>query len=287
MTVIAYTARYITQEQLERAYRRLGHVSSAPAWSTSLLIDENLRMSWACRVLHPRDPVLEEEYGRRGGHAWHVIAGAGELDWPPLRPEAEIWPVLLEREPVPSGPLAERRAVMLGKSSVEEMHRDQLRAHYLGNAHTRGGKRNPTDINFDPVVRDWTVTARALAAFVDAHRPPLLTAEQRVMEQGVRVAELEAELASATQGLHRLMRNAAREQDGVLRRGFKQDMSRWGGVSRPTVNSILSAAGGCEGAVPDEDGGIHPWPHSHSAADVPEHTGTEDMSPTGAQEQAP
>jgi hypothetical protein len=258
VTRIEYTRNYVTQVELSRAYQRLGHTSTAPAWSAVLLIDIGLTMSWACPVLHP--PEVREQYP--AGHEWHVIAEAGELDWPPLRPEEEIWSALLKRQPVPTGDLAQRQARFLGKT-VEEMHRDHLRQHFLSDSHIGGMKRNPTDVNFDPLVRDWDVTARELADFIDSHRPPKLTAEQRVMAQGVRLAELEAAVASTKASLGHLMRNAARDQGERPRRGFKSDMSRWGGVSRPTVDAWLSDGGCCEGAVPDEDGTTHPS-HTHT-----------------------
>ncbi|MFB7896054.1 hypothetical protein ACFC1B_06965 [Streptomyces xiamenensis] len=249
MTRVEYTRNYVTQRELARAYERLGHRPTTEAWTATLLIDDVLTMRWVCPVLHPQE--LSEEYP--AGHTWHLIAEAGELDWPPLRPEEEIWPALLERNPPPTGEQAERNARMLGRS-VEEMHREQLRQHYLGSAHIVGAKRNQTDVNFDPLVRDWDVTARELAAFLDTHRPPKLTAQQRVMVQGVHLAELEAVVASTKASLARLMRNAAREQGHPLPRGFKRDMAEWGGRSRPTVDAWLAEGGGCEGAVPDEDG---------------------------------
>ncbi|MEI5525549.1 hypothetical protein WB401_13390 [Streptomyces brasiliscabiei] len=252
MTAIEYTRNHVTQKELARAYQRLGHTSTAPDWAATLLIDVGLTMSWACPVLHP--PELRTEHSN--GHSWHVIAEAGELDWPPLRPESEIWPKLLAKDPVPTGEWAEKQARFLGKS-IEQMHHDRLRAHYLSSAHIPGpggnstaSKRNPTDVNFDPIVRDWDATARELAHFLDTHRPPKLTAEQRVMAQGVHLAELEAAVANTKASLGRLMRNAAGDQGDRARRGFKSDMSRWGGVSRPTVDAWLSDDG--EGDVPDE-----------------------------------
>jgi hypothetical protein len=253
VTVIAYTRNYVTQDQLGRAYRALGHTSTAPNWSATLLIDPNLRMTWACRVLEAPGP--DDDVPPR--QVWHVIAEAGELDWPPLRPETDIWPVLLAKDPPPTGERAESAAVMYGKS-VEEMHRDNLRRHYLGPAHIGTIKRNPTDVNFDPVVRDWAVTARELAEFVDTHRPPKLTSEQRVMEQGVQLAELEKAVATTKLSMARMMRNAARDQGDRLRRGFKSDLSRWSGMSRPTVDAWLSDAGCCEGVVPSESATPHP-----------------------------
>ncbi|MET9776096.1 hypothetical protein ABZ023_17880 [Streptomyces sp. NPDC006367] len=249
MTEIEYTANYVTQVELRRAYDRLGHTSTAPAWSAVLLIRPTLTMAWACPVL--ASPEEREE--RPSLSDWHVIAEAGELDWPPLKPEEEIWPALLAKHPVPTGEEAERSAAMWGQS-VEEMHRDHLRRHYLSDAHIGGMKRNKTDVNFDPVVRDWDVTARELAEFIDTHRPPRLTTEQRVMAQGVRLARLEAQVEIAKVSLARLMRNAARDQGEKLRHGFKADMVAWSGKSRPTVDAWLADSGCCEGAVPDEDG---------------------------------
>ncbi|MEU5181189.1 hypothetical protein AB0G49_14165 [Streptomyces longwoodensis] len=246
MTQIAWTANYVTQRELGLAYARLGHTSTAPAWAATLLIRPSLTMAWACRVLLP--DLAEEQPVE---HGWHIIAEAGELDWPPLRPEADIWPALLEREPVPTGEHAERQAALLGKT-VEEMHLAALRRHYLSDSHIGGMKRHKGDVNFDPIVRDWDVTARELAEFIDTHRPPKLTAEQRVMVQGVRLAELEAEAEQAKISLGRLMRNAAREHGGTLPRGFKANMTVYSGKSRPTVDAWLADTGCCEGAVPDE-----------------------------------
>jgi hypothetical protein len=258
MTEIRFATAYVTQEHLRRAYERLGHTSKTPTWSATLLIDLSLCLSWACPVLvEPETDEYPAVYG------WHVIAEAGELDWPPLKPESEIWPALLEKEPVPTGERAEREAQVWGHGSVEEWHREKLRLHYLSNAHIGGSKRNAMDVNFDPIVRDWDASARELAAFVDSHRPPKLTTEQRVMTQGVRRAQLIAELASTEASLSRLMRNAARDQDERPRRGFKADLSRWSGVSRPTVDAWLKDGGCCEGAVPDEDGTTHPG-HTHT-----------------------
>ncbi|MBF6333585.1 hypothetical protein [Nocardia transvalensis] len=253
MTEVVFTANYVTQVELAKAYRRLGHTCPTPAWSATLLISKGLSMAWGCPVLPPEE-LRDEEYPAR--HDWYVIADAGELDWPPLKPEEQIWPALLEKHPVPTGKQAEFAARAMGKASVEEAHREQLRHHYLGNAYIGGAKRNPTDVNFDPIVRDWDATARALADFLDAHRPPKLTSEQRVMAQGVRLAQLEAAVAATKMSLGHLMRNAAREtrvSGDKLRRGFKSDMSRWGGVSRPTVDAWLAAGGCCEGAVPGSD----------------------------------
>ncbi|RZF02889.1 hypothetical protein [Streptomyces albidoflavus] len=235
MTEIAYTATYVTQVELGRAYQQLGHSSSTRPWSATLLIGHELTMSWACRVL---DRNASEEDGTTR-HTWHVIAEAGELDWPPLRPEPEIWPALLEREPVPTGERAEREAQLLG-TSVEAMHRDRLRQHYLGPAHLSGLKRNATDVNFSPLVRDWAATARELASFIDSHRPPRLTVEQRVMEQGVRLAQLEAAAENAKASLARLLRNANHAQGEQPRHGFKSDLMRWAGKSRPTVDAWLA-----------------------------------------------
>ncbi|MGW8558148.1 hypothetical protein [Streptomyces tubercidicus] len=263
MTEIAYTRNYVTQEHLGRAYRRLGHTSTAPMWSATLLIRPGLTMAWACRLLE--DEELREDSPAR--HGWHVIAEAGELDWPPLRDEAEIWPALLAKHPVPSGPQAERQAEMYGES-IEEMHRSQLRRHYLGDAHIGKIKRNPIDINFDPIVRDWDASARELAAFIDAHRPPKLTADQRVMEQGVRLVELEAAVENTKIGLARLMRNARRDQGDEPRRGYKAKLQRWSGRSRPTVDAWLADGGCCEGAVLDDDG--TPLGHTHTDTDMEE-----------------
>lgn len=268
MTRIEFTGNYVTQAELSRAYRSLEHTPPVPSrWSAALLISRGLGMRWVCPVLHP--PELREEHS--AGHTWHVIAEAGELDWPPLRPESEIWPALLERDPVPTGDLAECQARFLSKN-VEEMHRDNLRRHFLGDAHIGGMKRNPSDVNFDPAVRDWDATARELAAFLDDHRPPKLTTEQRVMEQGVRLAELKAEVASTKASLGRLMRNAKRDQGNQAgRSGFKNDMAHWGGVTRPTVDAWLSDSDCCEGAVPDEDGTTH-TSHTHTCDNTQEQT---------------
>lgn len=254
MTEIAYTRNYVTQEQLRRAYARLDHTSRAPEWSATLLIDEGLDLWWACPVL---EPTIEFDGEPSVRSTWHIIAKAGELDWPPLKPEDEVWPALLAKEPVPTGERAERAAKMMGHSSVEDWHRDVLRQHYFGDAHIGGMKRNPTDVNFDPVARDWDATARELAAFIDTHRPPKLTSEQRVMVKGVEKAELEARLASVKVSLGHLMRNAARDQGPRLRHGFKSDMARWGDVTRPTVDAWLADGGCCEGAVPGENGHTH------------------------------
>ncbi|WP_329317288.1 hypothetical protein OG723_44625 (plasmid) [Streptomyces sp. NBC_01278] len=105
--------------------------------------------------------------------------------------------------------------------------------------------------------------ARELVTFIDSHRPPKLTAEQRVMSQGVRLSQLEAELENTKASLARLMRNAARDQGERPRRGFKSDLSRWAGVSRPTVDAWLNDGECCEGAVPDEDDTVHQG-HTHT-----------------------
>lgn len=249
MTRVEYTHQYVTQVELAKAFQRLGPpVAPVPDWSAILLIGISLTMSWACPVLEP--PEVREEYP--AAHGWHVIAEAGELDWPPLRPEEEIWPALLAREPIPTGVDAEQQARLLGVS-IEQMHRDNLRRHYLGDAHIGGMKRNPSDINFDALVRDWDATARELAAFLRSHHPPKLTAEQRVMAQGVRLAQLEAEVTNTKNSLAHLMRNAERQQGEHTRRGFRSDLARWGGVSRPTVGSWLSDGGG-EGSAPSSAG---------------------------------
>ncbi|MER5973309.1 hypothetical protein ABT112_26885 [Streptomyces sp. NPDC002055] len=256
MTEIAFTKNFVTQQHLGAAYRRLGHTSTAPAWSATLLISSGLGLSWACPVLAEQETT---ETSALSG--WHVIAEAGELDWPPLRPEEEIWPALLELHPVPTGEAAEQQARFLGAGTVEEWHREKLRRHYLSDAHIGSAKRNPSDVNFDPVVRDWETSARELADFIDSHRPPKLTTEQRVMAQGVRLAQLEAEVEATKESLSRLMRNARRDQGERPRRGFKADLARWSGASRPTVDTWLSGGGCCE-AVPDEDGTTHQG-HTH------------------------
>jgi len=258
MTAVAYTRHYVTQDELDRAYRRTGHTSTTPTWSATLLIYHGLEMAWACPVL--ASPLVRKEYPT--GHDWHLIAKAGELDWPPLRPEAQIWPALLAKHPLPTGKQAEFQAYQLGQS-IEEMHRENLRRHYLDDAHIGGRKRNPVDINFDPLVRDWDATARELADFIDTHRPPKLTAEHRVMVQGVHLAQLEARVEYTKTSLGKLMRNAAREQGPEPRNGFKADLKRWSGVSRPTVDSWLANSGCCEGDVPDEDGTTDPG-HNHT-----------------------
>ncbi|MER7497099.1 hypothetical protein ABT033_31440 [Streptomyces pharetrae] len=260
MTEIAYTANYVTQAELRRAYARLGHQSTTPAWSATLLISDDLSMAWACRVLEP--PELRQENPAASG--WHIIARAGELDWPPLRPEEEIWPALLAKDPVPTGKRAEQDAAFLGKT-VEEMHLDALRRHFLSDAHIGNVKRNKGDVNFDPVVRDWDATARELAVFLDTHRPPKLTATQRVMVQGVHLAELETAVAHAKVSLGRLMRNAAVGHGPKLPHGFKSEMAHYGGVSRPTVDAWLGDRGCCEPPVPDTDGTVQPSPNSHLA----------------------
>jgi len=250
MTTVEYTHQYVTQVELAKAFRRLNPpVPPAPTWSAVLLIDIGLTMSWACPVLEP--PEVQQEYP--AAHGWHIIAGAGELDWPPLRPEEEIWPALLAKDPIPTGKHAEDQAGFLGVT-VEKMHLDNLRRHYLSDAHLAGAKRNPRDINFAPLVRDWDVTARELADFLDSHRPPQLTAEQRVMAQGVRLAQLQTQVNNTKASLGHLMRNAARRHGEPLPRGFRSDLARWGGVSRPTVDSWLADDGGREAAVPTEDG---------------------------------
>ncbi|MFF0747355.1 hypothetical protein ACFYVL_43950 [Streptomyces sp. NPDC004111] len=259
MTQIAHTRSYITQTQLARAYHQLGH-RHAPEnqWDATLLIDENLVLWWACPALETLLPGEDGPPRQR----WHVIERAGELDWPPLRPEAEIWPALLERDPIPTSDQAERQAAMYGQS-VEERHRESLRRHYLGSAHLGTTKRNPTDVNFDPIVRDWSVTARELADFIDTHRPPKLSTEQRVMAQGARLVELEREIARTKDSLGHLMRNAAREQGDPLPRGYRAQLARWSGVTKPTVTAWLSDTGCCEDAVPDETS----TPHTHTPED--------------------
>ncbi|MEU6628392.1 hypothetical protein ABZ905_08870 [Streptomyces parvus] len=245
---IAYAENYRTQQELALAYRRLGHQATVNTWSATLLIHRGLTMSWACPVLlHEPDPELGDT--RIG---WHVIAEAGDLDYPPLRPEEEIWPALLAAHPTPTGEHAEQQARMLGKT-VEEAHHDHLRRHFLSDANIGFGKRNPTDVNFDPLVRDWDVTARQLAEFRDTHKPPKLTTEQRVMSKGAELATLEAEVDAAKVSLARLMRNAAQEQGDKPRYGFKADLHRWSGRARPTVEAWLNANGLCEAPVPSTD----------------------------------
>jgi hypothetical protein len=261
MTALAFTRNYITQQHLDRAYRDLGHTSKTREWEATLLIDDVLDMWWACPGLR----TAEERVERPAAHGWHIIAKAGELDWPPLRPEEEIWPALLAKEPVPTGERAEREARFLGRS-IEEAHMDRLRTHYLSSAHIGGIKRNPTDVNFDPVVRDWKASARELAGFIDGHRPPKLTTEQRVMVQGVRLAEYEDAVERTKLSMGRLMRNAARDArgaDGRLRHGFKADMTRWSGKSRPTVDDWLSDGGCCEGTVPTDTETPEEQTHEH------------------------
>lgn len=253
MTMIAYTARYRSQVELERAYRALGHTSETPAWSATLLIDYGLTMEWAAPMLLEPSPL---DHGRRPV-GWHRIAHAGELPYPPLRPEEEMWAGLLEKHPVPEDERSRVHAAAW-EQSVEEWHRDQLRSRYnIGEAHIGGSKRNPTDVGFDPIIRDWAVTARALAGFVDAHKPPKLTAEQRVMAQGVKLMRLEEEAEKTRDSLARLMRNAARDaidpEAGKYPHGFKSRLSRWSGQSRPTVDAWLAAASHCELPVPDND----------------------------------
>ncbi|MEU6562656.1 hypothetical protein [Nocardia nova] len=258
MASIAFTRNYITQEQLGKAYRRLGHTPKPAAeWSATLLIGESLSLSWACPVLlaDPEEYESSENDQLPTWTGWHVMATAGELDWPPLRPETEIWPALLDRHPVPTGEQAEFQARKLG-GSVEDMHRSSLRSHYLTDAHldTAGRiKRNQSDINFDPLVRDWDVTARELAEFLDTHQPPKLTTEQRVMAQGARLRLLEAQVEQTKTSLAQLIRNAAHDQGTSLRHGFKADMARWSGKTRPTVDAWLADPGCCEGPVPGSD----------------------------------
>ncbi|MFF4771099.1 hypothetical protein ACFY1V_31780 [Streptomyces sp. NPDC001255] len=267
MTQIVYTRYHATLTHLGRAYARLGHASPPEdRWSAALLIRPNLTMAWGCKLLALTAEEGEEYEDRDDvvGIEWHVVAEAGELDYPPLRPDEEVWPALLEKHPVPTGERAERDAAWWGKGDIEELHRDRLRRHYLEDAYTADSiKRSLGDVNFDPLVRDWDVTARELADFLDTHRPPKLTTQQRVMAQGAHLAELEAEARATKQSLGRLMRNAAREQGDKPRRGFKADLSRWGGVSRPTVDAWLADGGDCEPAVHDEDGTRLPQ-HTHT-----------------------
>ncbi|MEW2068428.1 hypothetical protein [Streptomyces sp. NPDC007346] len=256
---IEYSRRHETQVQLARAYQRLGHTPKVYARSAILLIDPDLTLLWACRVLKPAE-VREEDPAAYG---WHVIAEAGELDWPPLRPEDEIWPALLARHPIPTGDTAEHQARMLGKG-IEEMHRDALRYRYLGTAHIGRIKRNSTDINFSPLVRDWDATARELAEFIDTHRPPRLTTEQRVMAQGVHLAQLEAAVTATKAGLSSLVSNASREQGAKPRWGFKADMHRWSGVSRPTVDAWLTGGDHSDDPTP-----THPEPTTDQERPTP------------------
>lgn len=246
MTYIEWKNGYRTIKELKRAYERLHHRVNTNDNSARLLVDQNLNLWWCCRTLSPVTAHGD----------WHIIAKAGELDWPPLRPEEEIWPALLDRHPVPDDEQSQRVARMFGKT-VEQLHREQLRSHYLSPSHIGDMKRNPTDVNFDPIVRDWQLTAREFAEFLDTHRPPKLTAEQRVMEAGYRRSQLMAALASTEQGLARLMRNAAREatdpDTGKLRRGLKSDLARWTNLSRPTIDEWLADTDWGEPTVPDDD----------------------------------
>ncbi|MEV5204385.1 hypothetical protein [Streptomyces sp. NPDC053720] len=234
MTEIAYPAQYVTQDQLGRAYHRLGHTSPTNRWSATLLIDEDLRMYWACPVVAA--PATDEDPAR---YDWQVIADAGELDWPPLRDEEEIWPALLAKHPVPTGHQAEAQARLTGKT-VEEWHRESLRRTYLCDAHIGTTKRNPTDINFSPLVRDWDATARELAAFLDTHPAPKLTTTQRIKAQGVHRARLLDELSSTNMSLARLMRNVVKNPSNLEEKPRKLDLARWAGVTRPTVDSWLN-----------------------------------------------
>ncbi|MFJ5099263.1 hypothetical protein [Streptomyces sp. NPDC088557] len=233
MTIVAYSHSHEALVQLGRAYRALDHHTPDSPWDATLLVTPELHLLWACPVLGA--PAEDEQPQAE----WHVIAEAGELDYPPARPEEEAWAALLAEFPVPAGENAERQARLLGRTP-EEAHREDLRRRYLGESHIGGLKRNVGDVQFSPLVRDWAVTARELAVFLDAHRPPRLTAEQRVMAQGVRRARLVAELEAATASLGHLMRNAAQSQNGTLRRGFKADLTRWSAVSRPTVDQWLT-----------------------------------------------
>lgn len=251
MTVVAYlTPNYITSTELDRAYRLLEHPTTTPTWSATLLITRDLVMHWACPVRIDDESPEDDLYSRGASHAWHIIAGAGELDWPPLRDEDDIWPALRQRHPLPTGELAEQQAKTTGHTT-EEMWRNQMRHHYLSASHVviggRPCKRNPNDVNFDPIVRDWMVTARELVDFIDSHPAPKLTAEQRVMTQGARLAAQEASASATKTSLAHLMRNAAAEQGPQPRRGFKSDLARWAGVSRPTVDAWLAEQAGPSG----------------------------------------
>ncbi|MFD3908831.1 hypothetical protein ACFXOL_21035 [Streptomyces californicus] len=248
---IAFTEQYRTQQELDIAYRRLNHQAKpAPTWGATLLIHLDLSLSWGCHLIDPLTPA--DERPRIG---WHIIAGAGELAYPPLRPEEDIWPALLAQHPVPTTDAAAREAEFRG-CTVEEMHREKLRYLYLGSATIGTGsglKRNPTDVNFDPIVRDWDVTARELAEFLDTHKPPKLTAEQRVMAQGAELVRLEEAVRDTRTSLAHLMRNARRAQGPKPRHGFKADLARWTARSRPTVDAWLADSDAGDSGTPDED----------------------------------
>lgn len=245
MTRIAYKSNYRSLVELRRAYERLGLSQTTDAREATLLIDEGLNLRWACRTLDG-----SYEYGE-----WHIIAHAGELDYPPLRPEEEIWAALLERHPVPDDEHTRHTAQLLGKT-VEELHREELQAHYLSPTHDRGLKTNWRLVCWDPIVRDWDVAAQQLADFVRTHKPPRLTPEQRVMEAGWRRVQLLRQLDAAEESLGRLMRNAARaatDSTGRIRRGLKSDLARWTGLSRPTVDEWLASGGCCDDPVDTGD----------------------------------
>lgn len=267
MTVVHFTANYVTQQELRAAYTALGHSTafSAHEYDATLLIDANLTLRWACpKVTGP--PLMDmPDVG------WHVIAEAGALDWPPLRPEDECWRNLLAKYPVPTGERAQEQARMYG-TSVEQLHFDQLRHHYLSPAHRNGMAVNKTDVNFSPLVRDWSVTARALADFLDTHRPPRLTAEQRVIYQGAHLVELENQIERTKERLARLVRNAAHEQrtgNGRLRHGFKSDVAGWTRRSRVTIDNWLSQGGPSEHAIHDENGNAFPRQSYADIAGIP------------------
>src|SRR5690606_7430256 len=110
MTRIAYKSSYRSLVELRRAYERLGLSQTTDAREATLLIDEGLSLRWACRTLDS-----SYEYGE-----WHIIADAGELDYPPLRPEEEIWAALLERHPVPDDEHTRHTAQLLGLSQTTD-----------------------------------------------------------------------------------------------------------------------------------------------------------------------
>ena len=233
MTSVVYTKNYITQEQLRRAYAQLDHTPPPDnRWEATLRITPTLEMDWACRCLiewgeedHEGRPVADP--------GWHVISRAGELDWPPLRPHEEMWDAMLRRYPIPTGEEAQRHADIMGTSPEEERRRKFL-ALTLQDSYARG-QRNPRLVDFDPVLRDWSVTARQLADFLDTHKPPKLTAEQRVMQQGAVAEELQRQADQAREGLPQLVKNAYDEQGNAPRKFFMADMARWAGTSRPTA----------------------------------------------------
>lgn len=243
MTRIQYTKNFVTQQELARAYRDLGHSSGAHnPYDAYLLIDTALKMRWACDYAVPHDQEKEEEEEELAPpcQARHIIAYAGELPWPHLRPDEECWANLLAQHPSPTGQKWEQQAQMWG-GTVEGLHRDHLRRTYLTHPDIGGmKKRNPTDVNFSPLVRDWETVAQALADFLDHHRPPKLTWEQRIMRDGLdlQIAKYDVQLLEGrVKG--RVVREAARQraEDGKLRRGFKSDVERWTGKSRTTLDT--------------------------------------------------